>query len=198
VPPRRAIMDTMSSKTLSILAVIIGIVLVVLAFVYWLTPANALPSYMPGYDPSLSTVHFKHGLASLLLGLALALSACAQQAGTVHLAVADKAGDALGVDPSRCFSGLSSCQKLIDCGAEVVILENIPSFMPDQATAAVKAGRHVYMAKPVAAEQVGKYALRFVWNDNHNLGIYSWNYLREVCPCAECASSHQASGINRP
>jgi DUF971 family protein len=41
-------------------------------------------------------------------------------------------------------------------------------------------------AKPVAAEQVGKYALRFVWNDNHNLGIYSWDYLREVCPCVVC------------
>jgi hypothetical protein len=35
---------------------------------------------------------------------------------------------------------------------------------------------------------VGKYALKFSWNDNHDLGIYSWFYLREVCPCAECAA----------
>jgi DUF971 family protein len=42
-------------------------------------------------------------------------------------------------------------------------------------------------AKPVSADAVGKYALRFAWNDNHDLGIYSWAYLREVCPCAECA-----------
>jgi len=69
--------------------------------------------------------------------------------------VADAAGDALGVDKSRRFSGLSGYQKLIDSGAEVVILENIPAFMPDQATAAVKAGRHVYMAKPVAADVPG-------------------------------------------
>lgn len=41
-------------------------------------------------------------------------------------------------------------------------------------------------AKPVSAEPVGKYALRFSWNDNHDLGIYSWAYLREICPCAEC------------
>jgi len=40
--------------------------------------------------------------------------------------------------------------------------------------------------KAVSAEQVGKYALRFAWNDNHDLGIYSWAYLREVCPCQEC------------
>jgi DUF971 family protein len=42
-------------------------------------------------------------------------------------------------------------------------------------------------AKPVSTEQVGKYALRFAWNDNHNLGIYSWVYLREICPCPECS-----------
>ena len=69
--------------------------------------------------------------------------------------VADAAGDALGVDKSRRFSGLSGYQKLIDSGAEVVVLENIPAFMPDQATAAVNAGRHVYMAKPVAADVPG-------------------------------------------
>ncbi len=42
-------------------------------------------------------------------------------------------------------------------------------------------------ARALAAEQVGKYALRFAWNDNHDLGIYSWAYLREICPCAECS-----------
>lgn len=41
-------------------------------------------------------------------------------------------------------------------------------------------------AKPVSAEGVGKYAIKFAWNDNHDLGIYSWKFLREVCPCAEC------------
>src|SRR6266850_1780974 len=41
-------------------------------------------------------------------------------------------------------------------------------------------------AKANSAEQVGKYALRFAWNDNHDLGIYSWAYLREICPCGEC------------
>ena len=44
-------------------------------------------------------------------------------------------------------------------------------------------------AKPLSAEQVGKYALRFAWNDNHDLGIYSWSYLREICPCELCRSA---------
>ena len=28
-------------------------------------------------------------------------------------------------------------------------------------------------ARPVSAEGVGKYALKFKWNDGHELGIYS-------------------------
>jgi len=41
-------------------------------------------------------------------------------------------------------------------------------------------------AKPLSAEGVGKYAIKFSWNDGHDLGIYSWQYLREVCPCGQC------------
>ncbi len=40
--------------------------------------------------------------------------------------------------------------------------------------------------KPVQTEGVGRYAIRFAWNDGHETGIYSWDYLRENCPCAEC------------
>ena len=46
--------------------------------------------------------------------------------------------------------------------------------------------------KALSAEAVGKYALKFAWNDRHDLGIYSWFYLREVCPCAECAAGRRA------
>ncbi len=42
--------------------------------------------------------------------------------------------------------------------------------------------------KALGAEAVGKYALRFVWSDKHDLGIYSWFFLREYCPCAECSA----------
>ena len=44
-------------------------------------------------------------------------------------------------------------------------------------------------AKPESAEGVGKYAIRFKWNDSHDLGIYSWQFLRDVCPCEECKAS---------
>ena len=42
--------------------------------------------------------------------------------------------------------------------------------------------------KPTHAEPVGRYALRFTWNDGHLHGIYSWEYLREICPCEECGA----------
>jgi DUF971 family protein len=41
-------------------------------------------------------------------------------------------------------------------------------------------------AKPVSAEGVGKYAIKFSWNDGHDLGIYSWRLLRDLCPCQTC------------
>ncbi len=41
-------------------------------------------------------------------------------------------------------------------------------------------------ARPISAEGIGKYAIKFSWNDGHDLGIYSWNLLRELCPCEDC------------
>ena len=41
-------------------------------------------------------------------------------------------------------------------------------------------------AQPVEVTPVGKYALKFKWNDGHESGIYSWEYLRRVCQCEAC------------
>jgi len=41
---------------------------------------------------------------------------------------------------------------------------------------------------------VGNYALRFVWDDGHDAGIYSWERLRLMCPCPECLEKHTAAG----
>jgi DUF971 family protein len=41
-------------------------------------------------------------------------------------------------------------------------------------------------AKPASASAVGRYALQFNWQDGHSSGIYSWDYLRRNCQCAEC------------
>lgn len=41
-----------------------------------------------------------------------------------------------------------------------------------------------------SAELVGRYAIQFFWNDGHSSGIYSFQFLREICPCPECRSSN--------
>jgi len=33
---------------------------------------------------------------------------------------------------------------------------------------------------------VGQYAVPFDWEDGHNSGIFSWYYLRALCPCDHC------------
>jgi hypothetical protein len=58
-------------KTLNTIAVVLGVAFILLALVYWLTPANALPSYLPGYSAAMATPHVKHGIAALVVGLAL-------------------------------------------------------------------------------------------------------------------------------
>lgn len=42
--------------------------------------------------------------------------------------------------------------------------------------------------KPERAALVGRYAVQIFWTDGHSAGIYSFDYLREACPCAECAA----------
>ena len=42
-------------------------------------------------------------------------------------------------------------------------------------------------ARPSSANAVGRYALQFNWQDGHSAGIYSWDFLRRNCQCAECS-----------
>jgi len=35
---------------------------------------------------------------------------------------------------------------------------------------------------------VGRYAVNFVFSDGHSSGIYSWEYLRGLCPCDKCTA----------
>jgi hypothetical protein len=51
------------------LAVLLGLMFFAVAAVYYLVPAGSLPSFVPGYLPGANTVHVKHALAALLLGL---------------------------------------------------------------------------------------------------------------------------------
>jgi ATP-binding protein involved in chromosome partitioning len=40
--------------------------------------------------------------------------------------------------------------------------------------------------RPKAIEAMGNYAIHIDWSDGHNTGIYTYDYLREVCACDDC------------
>jgi predicted dehydrogenase len=73
--------------------------------------------------------------------------------------VADANGAALGVDSARRFSSLSGYKRVIESGVEAIVIIDVPYFYPEQAEAAVDAGLHVYMAKPVAADVPGSLSI---------------------------------------
>lgn len=42
---------------------------------------------------------------------------------------------------------------------------------------------------PVQIGLVGRYAVSVQWSDGHDTGIYSYQTLRDLCPCAGCATT---------
>jgi DUF971 family protein len=47
-------------------------------------------------------------------------------------------------------------------------------------------------AKARSAAAVGNYAVQIGFTDGHSTGIYSFDYLRTICPCADCAREFRA------
>ena len=91
----------------------------------------------------------------------------AAQGGFAFAAVADyfsersaRVGGELGVAAAQCFSGLDSYKRLMASGVEAVVLQVPPYFFPQCAEAAIEAGLHIYMAKPVAIDIPGTLAIR--------------------------------------
>jgi len=53
----------------------------------------------------------------------------------------------------------------------------------------------MYKPKPraQAATQVGNYAVQISFTDGHSTGIFSYDYLRTLCPCEECGRAFRES-----
>lgn len=47
------------------------------------------------------------------------------------------------------------------------------------------------MAK--SAKAVGNYAIHIEFSDGHSTGIYSFDHLREICPCEACGREFRAA-----
>ncbi len=76
----------------------------------------------------------------------------------VHDPFADRAAgarDRFKVDASRVHTGLEGYKELIASKLDAIVIQSPVYFHPEQAAAAVAAGKHVYMPKPVAADVPG-------------------------------------------
>lgn len=60
-----------NSRLLIALAIVAGIALFVVAGIYFAEPAKSLPSFFPGHAAASTTHHVKHGIAAVVVGLAL-------------------------------------------------------------------------------------------------------------------------------
>ncbi|MGQ9729976.1 MAG: Gfo/Idh/MocA family oxidoreductase [Candidatus Zipacnadales bacterium] len=64
-------------------------------------------------------------------------------------------GDKYNVTEERCFWGFDAYQKVIDSGVDLIIHATPPGFRPLHFKAAIEAGKHVFMEKPVAVCPTG-------------------------------------------
>ena len=67
----------------------------------------------------------------------------------------DAVGTATGIPAERRFTGLSGYKRLLEQQLDAVVIISPPYFHPEQATTAVDAGKHVYLAKPIAVDVPG-------------------------------------------
>lgn len=74
--------------------------------------------------------------------------------GKIKNALADRP-DRFAVTDDHKFVGLDAYQKVINSGVDLVVLATPPGFRPVHFEAAVNAGKHVFMEKPVAVDAPG-------------------------------------------
>ncbi len=67
----------------------------------------------------------------------------------------DKTRENFKVEESRAYYGPDAYKELIHSKLDGVVIETPPYFHPEEAEAAVAAGKHVYLAKPVAVDVPG-------------------------------------------
>ncbi len=83
------------------------------------------------------------------------LDACAEKMVTKGWQNHAPMGKKYNVTPERQFTGFDGYQKVIDSGVDLVVIATQPGFRPIHFEAAIKAGKHVFMEKPVAVDPVG-------------------------------------------
>ena len=48
--------------------------------------------------------------------------------------------------------------------------------------------------RPMDIRPVGRYGMSIQWSDGHSTGIFSYEYLRSICPCEGCHPEQLTEG----
>ncbi len=67
----------------------------------------------------------------------------------------DAFGEEFEISTKNRFTGLSGYRKLLETAVDAIVIESPPYFHPEQAEAGVAAGKHVFLAKPIAVDVPG-------------------------------------------
>jgi hypothetical protein len=62
---------TIKDYPMKLVLSLLGVVLLIVAAVYFLMPADQLPSFMPGHEAGVMRVHAKHGIVAGVAGVVL-------------------------------------------------------------------------------------------------------------------------------
>ncbi len=71
----------------------------------------------------------------------------------------DQARELFGVSEARCHNDLRGYQELVAGTLDAVAVESPPYFHPEQSVATLDAGKHLYLAKPIAVDVPGCMAI---------------------------------------
>jgi drug/metabolite transporter (DMT)-like permease len=56
---------------MKLVLIVLGVILLILAGVYFMMPADQLPSFLPGHEAGVTRVHTKHGIVAAVAGVVL-------------------------------------------------------------------------------------------------------------------------------
>jgi len=104
------------------------------------------------------------------------------------------------VDPAQCFVGLDGYRRLLATDVDCVILATPPGFRPMHFAAAVDAGRHAFIEKPVAVDPAGVRAVLAAADraDAQALSVVAGTQRRHERCYREAMAKVRAGAIGRP
>ena len=56
---------------MKLIVTLLGVILIVVAVVYFVMPADSLPGFFPGHEAGVARMHYKHGAVSVAAGVIL-------------------------------------------------------------------------------------------------------------------------------